>query len=306
MMRHDRPAEKSHDGTVTWFFPSSGCLLLMHADRGNPRMTSTELSVSSRICATNKHLAPSSPLLPFLLPFLPSSNCPHMTRRLPPRPDPNPSTRKLPLIKYRHILAPTPFTPAKTLAMERTSYPSHRRPSFGPRRSTSHVTRRDPSDFADSQRTLAVRPRYPDRAKSTVGVPYDAGIRSSVIYCPPQRPGLRQTPMPGPYIGDGFAGLDDLPRRAEVYEVPVSYASDLDGTRSRSSAQTSRPSSRGSEYVYTEYEDDEERERKRFLGSELYGYVMALRLKERLVDVRQVLNLYKDFDRASGCKCYHP
>ena len=93
-----------------------------------------------------------------------------------------------------------------------------------------------------------------------------------------------------------------------MYEVPLpSYAaSDFDGSRSRSSAQTSRPSSRGSEYVYTEYEDDEERERKRFLGTELYGYVMALRLKERLVDVRQVLNLYKDFDRVSGGKCCCP
>lgn len=105
------------------------------------------------------------------------------------------------------------------------------------------------------------------------------------------------------YLGDPFAGLDELARRAEVYEVPISYTSDLEGTqRSRSSAQNSRPSSRGSEYVYAEYDDDEERERKRFLGTELYGYLMAMRLKERLVDVRQVLNLYKDFDRASGCK----
>ncbi len=109
----------------------------------------------------------------------------------------------------------------------------------------------------------------------------------------------------GPYIGDAFAGIDELPRRAEVYEVPVSYASELDGMRGRSSsAQSSRPSSRGSEYVYaTEYEDEEERERKRFSGTELYGYVMAMRLKERLVDVRLVLGLYKDFDRASASKC---
>ena len=56
--------------------------------------------------------------------------------------------------------------------------------------------------------------------------------------------------------------------------------------------------------MYTEFEDDEERERKRFLGTELYGYLMAMRLKERLVDVRQVLNLYKDFDRVSDRKCY--
>lgn len=112
--------------------------------------------------------------------------------------------------------------------------------------------------------------------------------------------------MSGSYIGDPFAGLDELPRRAEVYEVPVSYTSDLDGMRSRSSTQTSRPSSRGSEYVYTEYEDDEERERKRFLGTELYGYVMAMRLKDRLLEVRQVLQLYKDFDRASGSKCSYP
>lgn len=114
--------------------------------------------------------------------------------------------------------------------------------------------------------------------------------------------------MSASYIGNPFAGLDELSRRAEVYEVPISYASDLDGargSRSRSSAQNSRPSSRESEYVYTVYEDDEERERKRFLGTGLYGYVMAMRLKERLVDVRQVLNLYKDFDRASEGKCYY-
>lgn len=110
--------------------------------------------------------------------------------------------------------------------------------------------------------------------------------------------------MSGSYIGDAFAGIDELPRRAEVYEVPVSYASELDGMQGRSSAQSSRPSSRGSEYVYaTEYEDEEERERKRVLGTELYGYVMAMRLKERLVDVRQVLSLYKDFDRASASEC---
>ncbi|KAF6235307.1 hypothetical protein HO173_006503 [Letharia columbiana] len=183
--------------------------------------------------------------------------------------------------------------------MERVGYPANHRPSFGPRRSSSHITRRDPSDFNnDGHRTLAVRPRYSERTKSSAG--YDSGIRGGVIYCPPTRPGLRQGPMSGSYIGDPFAGLDELPRRAEVYEVPVSYTSDLDGMRSRSSTQTSRPSSRGSEYVYTEYEDDEERERKRFLGTELYGYVMAMRLKDRLLEVRQVLQLYKDFDRASG------
>ena len=117
---------------------------------------------------------------------------------------------------------------------------------------------------------------------------------------------LRQGPLSGSYIGDAFAGLDELSRRAEVYEVPISYTSDLDGLRGTSSVQNSRPSSRGSEYLYTEYEDDEERERKRLAGTELYGYVMALRLKERLVDVRQVLDLYRDFSRASGCKCYCP
>ena len=183
------------------------------------------------------------------------------------------------------------------------------------------MSRRDLSDFNDGHRILALRPRYLDRAKSaTVG--YDSSIcrrggvndgvgvgvgSGGVIYCPPQRPLLRPRPMSASYVGDPFAaGIEELPpRRAEVYEVPLSsYASDLDGsTRSRSSVHTtSRPSSRGSEYVFTEYEDDEEKERKRFLGSELYGYVMAMRLKERLVDVRQVLNLYKDFDRVSGCK----
>lgn len=235
-----------------------------------------------------------------------------MTRRHPSRPDRNPSTRALPEITYRHILAPAPFAPATTApAMERAGYPSNRRPSFGPRRSSSHLSRRDPSDFTDGQRTLAVRPRYPDRAKSAVG--YDAGIRGGLIYCPPQRPALRPGggPLPGSsYLGDPFAALDDLPRRAEVYEVPVSYASDFDGAaaaaRSRSSAQNSRPSSRGSEYLHAEYEDDEERERRRLLGTELYGYVMALRLKERLVDVRQVLGLFKDFDRASGSKYRDP
>ncbi|CAD6586685.1 MAG: hypothetical protein ASARMPRED_002800 [Alectoria sarmentosa] len=215
------------------------------------------------------------------------------------------TTRRIPAITYRHILAPAPTS----RAMERTGYPNNnRRPAFGPRRSSSHAPRRDPSDFNDGHRALAVRPRYPDRAKSSAG--YDAaGIRGGVIYCPPPRPaGLRQGgghPMPGSsYLGDPFAGLDELARRgAEVYEVPISYtSSDLEGPpRSRSSAQNSRPSSRGSEYVYAEYDDDEERERKRFLGTELYGYLMAMRLKERLVDVRQVLNLYKDFDRASGC-----
>ena len=227
-----------------------------------------------------------------------------MTRKLPNRADRKPSTRRLPHITYRHVLAPTPFSPAASRAMERTGYPSNRRPSFGPRRSSSHIPTRHPPDFNDGHRSLAVRPRYPERAKSSVG--YDSSLRGGVIYCPPQRPGLRPGSMAGPYIGDAFAGLDELTRRAEVYEMPLSYASDLEGTRSRSSAQNSRPSSRGSEYVYTEYEDDEERERKRFLGTELYGYVMAIRLKERLADARQVLNLYKDFDRASGCKCYRP
>ena len=92
-----------------------------------------------------------------------------------------------------------------------------------------------------------------------------------------------------------------------MYEMPpLSYGSDVDGTvRGRCSTQTSRPSSRGSELVYGgDYEDDEERERKRFLGSELYGYVLAMRLRERLMDVRQVLNLYRDFDQASGCEFY--
>ena len=233
-----------------------------------------------------------------------------MTRRLPSRTDCEATTRRIPAITYRHILAPAP----SRRAMERTGYPNNnRRPAFGPRRSSSHAPRRDPSDFNnDGHRALAVRPRYPDRAKSSAG--YDAaGIRGGVIYCPPPRPaGLRQGgghPMSGSsYLGDPFAGLDELARRgAEVYEVPISYtSSDLEGPpRSRSSAQNSRPSSRGSEYVYAEYDDDEERERKRFLGTELYGYLMAMRLKERLVDVRQVLNLYKDFDRASGCKCYY-
>ena len=113
--------------------------------------------------------------------------------------------------------------------------------------------------------------------------------------------------MSGSYIDTAFAaGLDDMPRRAgEVYEMPLSYGSDIDGTtRGRgSSTQNSRPSSRGSELVYAaEYEDEEERERKRLAGSELYGYVLAMRLRERLVDVRQVLSLYRDFDHASGCE----
>lgn len=229
-----------------------------------------------------------------------------MTRRLPSRPDRKPAIRQLPRVTYRHILAPTAFAPASApaRAMERTGYRNNRRPSFGTRRSSSYISRHDPSDFNEGHRTLAVRPRYPDRAKSSAG--YGSGIRGGVIYCPPQRPGLRQSSMSGSYIGDAFAGLEEFPRRAEVYEVPISYSSDLDGTRSRCSTQNSRPSSRASEYVYTEYEDDEERERKRFLGSELYGYVMAMRLKERLVDVRQVLNLYKDFDRASGSKSTVP
>ena len=225
-----------------------------------------------------------------------------MTRRRPPRSDRDSASRQLPIITYRHILASTTpsFAPART--MDRASYQSNRRPSFGSRRSSSHMSRRDASDFNDGHRTLAVRPRYPDRSKSSVG--YESGIRGGVIYCPPQRPGLRHSPMSASYTVDPFPVLDELPRRAEVYEVPLSYASDFDGSRSRSSAQTSRPSSRGSEYVYTEFEDDEERERKRFLGTELYGYLMAMRLKERLVDVRQVLNLYKDFDRVSDRKCY--
>lgn len=192
--------------------------------------------------------------------------------------------------------------------MERAGYASTRRPSFGSRRSSSHITRREASDFNDGHRTLAVRPRYPERTKSSVG--YDSGLRGGLLYCPPPRPGLlRQGPVsvPGPYLGDPFAGLVDdvVPRRADVYEVPVAYAADLDGARGRCSAQSSRPSSRGSEYVYAEYDDEEEeRERRRVLGTELYGYVMALRLRERLVDVRQVLSLYKDFDRASAGECY--
>ena len=236
-----------------------------------------------------------------------------MTRRHPSRQDRSSTPRRhLPEITYRHILAPTAQTlkPPPTPAMERTGYPSNRRPSYGTRRSSSHMSRRDPSDINhDSHRTLAIRPRFPDRNKSTT-VGYDSGIRSgSVIYCPPQRPVLRPSPMSASYIGDAaaaFAGFEELPRRTEVYEVPLSYASDLDGSaRSKSSGQTSRPSSRGSDYVYTEYEDDEERVRKRILGPELYGLLMAMRLKERLVDVRQVLNLYKDFDRLSGSKCIH-
>lgn len=114
---------------------------------------------------------------------------------------------------------------------------------------------------------------------------------------------LRSSPVSKNYIGDPFATLDEFPRRAEVYEVPISYTSDLEGMRGMSSAQNSRPSSRGSEYVYTEYEDEEELPRKRLSGTEMYGYVMALRLKERLVDVRQVLSLYKEFDHASRGKC---
>ena len=109
--------------------------------------------------------------------------------------------------------------------------------------------------------------------------------------------------------------FDEMPRAGgsraatEVYEVPttLSYAaaaaaSDLDG--SLRSTQTSRPSSReSSTLAYAEYEDEEEKERKRFMGTELYGYVMAMRLKERLAEVRQVLGLYRDFDRVSECKC---
>ena len=238
-----------------------------------------------------------------------------MTRRLPSRPDRDPPTRYFPSITYRHILAPSAPAPAR--AMDRTGYPSNRRPSFGSRRSSSHIPRRDPPDLTDAHhRTLAVRPRYPDRAASTAATAgYDTGIRSSVIYCPPPpaRPSLlRQGPsLSGSYLGDALAGLDELPRRTtEVYEVPVSYNSDLDagggGGRGRSSSgPASRPSSRGSEFVFAEYEEEEERERerKRLLGSELYGYVMAMRLKDRLAEVRQVLQLYKDFDRASGRKC---
>ena len=256
------------------------------------------------------NIAPLLPLsLSLFLPFLSHSKNPppphHMTRKLPSRPDRNPIPRQRPPITYRHILAPT-TGPSPARAMERSGYASSRRPSFGSRRSSSHISRRDPSDFNDGHRTLSVRPRYPDRAKNPVG--YDPSICGGVIYCPPQRPGLRQGPVsvPGSYIGEPFTGLDELPRRAEVYEVPVSYTSDFDSVRGRSSAQSSRPSSRGSEYVYAEYEDEEERGRKRFMGTELFGYVTAMRLRERLVDVRQVLNLYKDFDRASGCKCSIP
>lgn len=225
-----------------------------------------------------------------------------MTRKRPSRSDRDPTSRQLPIITYRHIRAPAAPSLAPARVMDRASYQSNRRPSFGSRRSSSHISRRDASDFSDGHRTLAVRPRYPGRSKSTVN--YESGLRGGVIYCPPQRPSLRPSPMSASYTVDPFPVLDELPRRAEVYEVPLSYASDFDGSRSRSSAQTSRPSSRGSEYVYTEFEDDEERERKRFLGTELYGYLMAMRLKERLVDARQVLNLYKDFDRVSDRKCY--
>ena len=85
-------------------------------------------------------------------------------------------------------------------------------------------------------------------------------------------------------------------------------SSDFDGSlRSTRSSQTSRPSSReSSTLAYAEFEDEEEKERKRFVGTELYGYVMAMRLKERLVEVRQVLGLYRDFDRVSECKCRYP
>ena len=266
-------------------------------------------------------------LLPFSLPFFslsvfpfPSVNRPpHMTRRLPSREDRKPKKpRQLPTITYRHIPAPTSHTlvriPSQT--MDRTGYSNTRRPAFSSRRSSGHISRRDNTDFNnnsnnnnnnDSHRTLAMRPRYPDRSKSTMG--YDAGLCGSVVFCSPQRPGvtLRQASLSGPsYIDTAFAGLDEMPRRGEVYEMPpLSYGSDVDGTvRGRGSTQTSRPSSRGSELVYGEYEDDEERERRRFLGSELYGYVLAMRLRERLVDVRQVLNLYRDFDQLSGCEFY--
>lgn len=300
---HDCPTKNGYQINVACF--CSCCLLLMRTRLVDPRMTSMYLDPNFRILI--QQIAPRS----FLFIHLPSFSFftfPHMTRRLPSRPDRQPSTRHLPDITYRHVLAPSPLAPTAARSMERTIYPSTRRPSFGSRRSSSHIgshiSRHDPSDFNDGHRTLAVRPRYPSRAKSSIG--YDSGFRNDVIYCPPPRPVLRQGPMSGSYIGDPFATLDELPRRAEVYEVPISYTSDLDGMRGRSSAQNSRPSSRGSEYVYTEYEDDEERERKRLLGTDLYGYVMALRLKERLVDVRQVLSLYKDFDRASGRKCCYP
>ena len=245
----------------------------------------------------------------------PVDRSPHMTRRFPSRADRKPKAPgQLPLITYRHIPAPTTHTLARTRSqtMDRSGYPNTRRPAFSSRRSSSHISRRDTNDFNnnntnnnDSHRTLAMRPRYPDRPKSAVG--YDAGLCGSVVFCSPQRPGpLRPTPLSGPsYIDTAFAGLDEIPRRGEVYEMPLSYGSDIDGmVRGRCSTQTSRPSSRGSELVYAEYEDDEERERRRFLGSELYGYVLAMRLKERLVDVRQVLNLYRDFDQASGSKYY--
>lgn len=225
-----------------------------------------------------------------------------MPSRHPSHSDRQPRTRNLPDITFRHVLAPTPLGPTATQSMERTTYPSnHHRPPFGPRRSSSHISRHDPSDFNEGHRTLAVRPRYPSRAKSS-SRSYDTGFRNEVIYCPPPRPVLRSSPVSGSYIGDTFAALDELPRRAEVYEVPISYASDLDNVCGRSVAHDSRPSSRGSEYVYTEYEDEEERDRKRVLGTDMYGYVMALRLKERLVDVRQVVNMYKEFDRASRGK----
>ena len=309
---------------VTWVFLCSRCLLLVHrnlrssADDINgfgSQFSHSPLSPpppkSSTLILTS-FLSPFSSLSPFL--FLPEKRSPHMTRRLPSRADRKPTApRQLPTITYRHIPAPTAQTLARapSQAMDRTGYPNTRRPAFASRRSSSHISRRDPTDFNnnnnnnDGHRTLTMRPRYPDRSKSTVG--YDSGMCGGVVFCAPQRPGaLRQAPMSGSYIDNAFAGLDEMPRRGEVYEMPIPYSSDIDGTtRGRCSTQTSRPSSRGSELVYAEYEDDEERERKRFLGSELYGYVMAMRLKERLVDVRQVLNLYRDFDHASGCESIH-
>ena len=213
--------------------------------------------------------------------------------------------------------------------MDRAMYPSSRRPSFGSRRSSSHISRRDlASDFNNnnnqSHRTLTVRSRYPDRNKTSASLDdYGCDLRGGLVYYPTphqqRTQALRQSSIPtscalDPSFISSFEELPRASRAAEVYEVPttLSYAaaaaaaaaSDFDGSlRSTRSSQTSRPSSReSSSLVYAEYEDEEERERKRFLGTELYGYVMAMRLKERLVEVRQVLGLYRDFDRVSECK----
>ena len=259
-----------------------------------------------------------------------------MTRRLPSRTErhPTPSDpRQLPTITYRHIPAPT------RAIMDRAMYPSGRRPSLGSRRPSIHISGRDlTSDFnttsssnnSHGRRSLTVRNPYADRNKTSAASLDDYGcdLRGGIVYCPAphqqqqQRPRtLRQTSIPASCAIDPasfVSGFDELPRglgrATEVYEVPttLSYAaaaaavgSDFDGSlRSARSSQTSRPSSReSSSFVYAEYEDEEDKERKRLMGTELYGYVMAMRLKERLVDVRQVLGLYRDFDRVSECEC---